>query len=68
MWSILASYTKLCSVSGEFKQTNHNCLPSKISQSVYVEWRTCDSMVNNCFSESEERSNRNKEIIRSYGH
>ena len=26
----------------KFKRTNQSCLPSKISQSVNVEWRTCD--------------------------
>ena len=32
----------MCYVYVNFKQTNQICLSSKISQSINIEWRTCD--------------------------
>ena len=36
----------------QFKGNNQSCSPSKVSQSVTSEWRTCDEHVNNSFIES----------------
>ena len=45
-WKLLtmfySSYIKLCYAYVEFKRTNQSCSPSKISQSIKVEWRNCD--------------------------
>ena len=40
--NVLMNYTKLCSVYVQFKRANQSCSPSKISQSINVEWCTCD--------------------------
>ena len=40
--NVLTSYTKLCYVYVQFKQANQSCSPLKTSQSINVEWRTCD--------------------------
>ena len=45
------SYTKLCSVYVQFKRANQSSSPSKIRQSINVEWCTCDRNGNNSFSE-----------------
>ena len=40
--NVLRSYIKLCYVYVHFKQANQTCSPTKNSQSISVEWRTCD--------------------------
>ena len=47
-WSLLKavnalmSIIELCHVYIQFKRANQSCSPSIISQSINVEWRTCD--------------------------
>ena len=52
--NVLTTYIKFCYVHGNFKRANQNCSPSKISQSINGEWRTCDRNDNNSFSESKK--------------
>ena len=40
--NVLASYIKLFYVYVQFKRANQSCSRSKISQSINVEWHTCD--------------------------
>ena len=40
--NVLTSYIKLCYVYVKFKRANQRCSPPKISQSINVEWRTCN--------------------------
>ena len=40
-WLLLKAVNVLY-VYVQFKRTNQSCSPSKISQSITIEWRTCD--------------------------
>ena len=40
-WSLLKTVYVLY-VYAQFKRANHSSSPSKISQSITIEWRTCD--------------------------
>ena len=40
--NVLTSYIKFCYVYVNFKQSNKSSSPTKISQSINGEWRTCD--------------------------
>ena len=53
-WSLLKAVNVLY-VYVQFKGNNQSCSPSKISQSVTSEWRTCDEHVNNSFIESKNK-------------
>ena len=53
--NVLKGYIKFCYVYVNIKQTNQSCSPSKISQSVNGEWRTCDGNENNFFSKSKKK-------------
>ena len=51
----LTSYIRLCNLYYiKPNRTNQSCSPSKISQSINVEWRTCIELVSNSFSESKK--------------
>ena len=51
----LMSYIKLCYVYVKFKQTNQSCSPLKISQSINVEWHTCDRNDKQLFQRKQEQ-------------
>ena len=55
---ILTSYINFCYVYVDFKQTSQSSSPSKISQSINGEWRTCDRNGKNSFSESKKNFGR----------
>ena len=56
----LTSYIRLCNLYYiKPNRTNQSCSPSKISQSINVEWRICDrEMVKQFFSESKKNFRR----------
>ena len=55
IYNILTSYFKLCPVYVKLKRTNQSCSPSKISQSVNVEWCTYDRNSKQIFQWKQEK-------------
>ena len=53
--NILTSYIKSCYVYVKFKRASQSCSPSKINQSINVEWRTCARNGKQFFSWKQEK-------------